>query len=227
MTGARQYAAVLFDLDGTLVDTAPDMVGVLDELQRDEGLEPLDYDLARSHVSHGAAGLISLAFPGVSHDEHERLRLGYLERYEAAVCVRSALFPGLEGLLERLESAGVPWGVVTNKPKRMTEPLMAALGMAGRARCMVSGDTLPQRKPHPAPLLHACELIGIGPERSIYIGDAARDIEAGIAAGMLTVAATYGYITADEDPAGWNAHEIVHDTEELAHLVLKGVNLGA
>jgi 2-phosphoglycolate phosphatase len=220
------YGAVLFDLDGTLIDTAPDMVGVLADLQRDEGHEPLDYDLARSHVSHGAAGLINLAFPGVPHEEHERLRLGYLERYEAAVCVDSVVFPGLDVLLDTLDAALVPWGIVTNKPMRMTDPLLAALGIAERAGCAVSGDTLPQRKPHPAPLFHACEIIGIAPEQSIYVGDAARDIEAGIAAGMMTVAATYGYITAEDDPTDWNAHEMVHDIEELTHLVLKGVNLG-
>jgi phosphoglycolate phosphatase len=223
----QSFSAVLFDLDGTLIDTAPDMVGVLADLQRDEGDEPLDYDLARSYVSHGAAGLISLAFPNVSADEHERLRLDYLERYEAAVCVGSVVFPGLDELLNTLDAARVPWGIVTNKPMRMTDPLLDALGIAERAGCAVSGDTLPKRKPDPAPLFHACEIIGIAPEQSIYIGDAARDIEAGIAAGMLTVAATYGYITADDDPADWNAHETVHDVEELTHLVLKGVNLAS
>ena len=215
----QPFSAVLFDLDGTLIDTAPDMVGVLADLQLDEGHEPLDYDLARSHVSHGAAGLINLAFPGVSRDEHERLRLDYLERYEAAVCIGSAVFPGLDDLLDTLDSARVPWGVVTNKPMRMTDPLLAALGIAERAGCAVSGDTLPRRKPDPAPLIHACEIIGIAPAQSIYVGDA------GIAAGMMTVAATYGYITADDDPADWNADEMVHDIEELTHLVLKGVNL--
>ena len=225
MAQTDSYDAVLFDLDGTLIDTAPDMVGVLADLQRDEGDDPLDYDLARSYVSHGAAGLISLAFPNAPADEHERLRLDYLERYEAAVCVGSIVFPGLDALLDTLDSARVPWGIVTNKPMRMTDPLLDALGIAERAGCAVSGDTLPLRKPDPAPLFHACEIIGIAPAQSIYVGDAARDIEAGIAAGMLTVAATYGYITADDDPNDWNAHEMVRDVEELTHLVLKGVNL--
>jgi phosphoglycolate phosphatase len=227
VTDSPRFSAVLFDLDGTLVDTAPDMVAVLTDLQRDEGDPPIDYGLARSHVSHGAAGLISLAFPDVSEEEHERLRLCYLVRYEAAVSIRSALFPGLADLLDALDARNLPWGVVTNKPMRMTDPLVADLGIAERAGCMVSGDTLPQRKPHPAPLIHGCEQIGVPAQDAIYVGDAARDIEAGIAAGMMTVAAAYGYITADDDPAAWNAHEIVHDTEELAHLLLKGVNLGA
>lgn len=227
MTGEHLFDAVLFDLDGTLVDTAPDMVAALLKIQESEGHEPLAYDIARKYVSHGAAGLINLAFPGIPHDEHERLRLEFLERYEQAVCVHSALFPGLAALLDQLDAGGRPWGVVTNKPARMTEPLMNALGIGERAACMISGDTIPQRKPDPAPLLLASEQTGVSPARSVYVGDAARDIQAGIAAGMHTVAVSYGYITDDDDPAAWDAHELVADPQELTHLVLKGVNLGA
>ncbi len=219
------FEAVLFDLDGTLVDTAPDMVRVLIDVQAEEGCEPVDYAVARSQVSNGAAGLIRLAFPSVDLDTHERLRLRFLELYEQAVCIHSTLFPGLETLLDQLDAAGRPWGIVTNKPKRMTEPLMTALGMHTRAACMISGDTIPQRKPDPAPLFLASKQTGVAPERSVYIGDAARDIQAGRAAGMHTVAAAYGYVTADDDPVAWEAHELVATTEELTHLVLKGVNL--
>lgn len=226
MSARGAFEAVLFDLDGTLVDTAPDMVRVLIDVQAEEGCEPVDYVAARSQVSNGAAGLIRLAFPMVDHDTHERLRLRFLDLYEQAVCVHSTLFPGLETLLDQLDAAGRPWGIVTNKPKRMTEPLMTALGMHTRAACMISGDTIPQRKPDPAPLFLASKQTGVAPERSVYIGDAARDIQAGRAAGMHTVAAAYGYVTADDDPAAWEAHELVASTEELAHLVLKGVNLG-
>lgn len=215
----------MFDLDGTLVDTAPDMVDALIDVQTSEGQQPVSYELARSHVSHGAVGLINLAFPDVDADIHERLRLKFLERYEQAVCVRSTLFEGLAALLDQLDAAGVPWGVVTNKPMRMTDPLMAALGIDLRAACAISGDTISQRKPDPAPLLLASEKTGVAASRSVYIGDAARDIQAGRAAGMHTVAAAYGYVTPDDDPAAWNAHELVANTEELAHLVLKGVNL--
>lgn len=227
MTDTHHFDAVLFDLDGTLIDTAPDMVAVLAAIQEDEGHEPLAYELARTHVSHGAAGLINLAFPGIAHDEHERLRLEFLARYEKAVCVHSSIFPGLAELLDRLDSADLPWGIVTNKPARMTEPLTNALGIDTRAACMISGDTIPQRKPDPAPLHLACQHTGVAPERSVYIGDAARDIQAGLAAGMHTVAVAYGYITDDDDPESWDAHQVVADTQELTHLVLKGVNLDA
>lgn len=225
MTGITRFDAILFDLDGTLVDTAPDMVRALFEVQATEGGQPVDYELARSHVSHGAAGLIGLAFPGSDDNTLERLRLQFLEVYEASLCIHSTLFPGMDALLDRLDDAGFAWGVITNKPERMTEPLMAALDMDTRAACMISGDTLALRKPDPAPLLLASERTGTPPDRSVYIGDAARDIQAGRAAGMLTVAAGYGYVTPDDDPESWNAHELVATTEELAHLILKGVNL--
>jgi 2-phosphoglycolate phosphatase len=221
----RRFDAVLFDLDGTLVDTAPDMVRVLVQVQAEERCEPIDYELARSHVSNGSAGLISLAFPDVDEDTHERLRLRFLDLYEEAVCVHSTLFPGLEALLDRLDAAGHPWGVVTNKPGRMTGPLLAALGIGERTACMISGDTIPQRKPDPAPLILASERTGVPPGRSVYIGDAARDIQAGRAAGMHTVGAAYGYVAAGDDPLTWDAHELVDTTEELTHLVMKGVNL--
>lgn len=227
MLNDLKFEAVLFDLDGTLVDTAPDMVDALIDVQSVEGHPPISYELARSHVSHGAAGLIKLAFPDVDADTHERLRLGFLERYEQAVCVRTTIFQGLEALLDCLDAGSIPWGVVTNKPMRMTDPLMTALGIDVRAACAISGDTIPQRKPDPAPLLLASEYTGVSPSRSVYIGDAARDIQAGRAAGMHTVAAAYGYVTAADDPSSWDAHELVANTEELTHLVLKGVNLAS
>ena len=227
MSISRDFDAVLFDLDGTLVDTAPDLVAVLQAILTDEGREPIEYPLARSHVSHGSAGLIRLGFPDASSEEFERLRLDFLDRYQQAVCVDSQLFPELDALLGRLDSAGLPWGVVTNKPGRMTAPLMESLDLHDRAACTISGDTIAERKPHPAPLYLACDQIGIEAQRSIYIGDAERDIEAGRTAGMYTVAVTYGYIPADEDPYSWNAHRVVEDPKELSHLVLKGVNLSA
>jgi phosphoglycolate phosphatase len=221
-TGA--FDAVLFDLDGTLIDTAPDMVAVLIDLQREEGHAPLPYELARSHVSNGSAGLVNLAFPLVDADNHERLRLRYLELYEKRVCVDSVVFAGLEVLLDALDAGHRPWGIVTNKPMRMTDPLLRGLGLADRSSCTISGDTLPQRKPDPAPLLLASEQTGIAPSRSIYVGDAARDIEAGRAAGMFTIAAAYGYIN-DENPLAWGADHIVANTAELTTYLLKAVNL--
>ena len=218
--------AVLFDLDGTLVDTAPDMVAVLRELQREENRELIDYDLARSHVSNGAAGLVALAFPDIDADYHERLRLRYLEKYGNAVCIESVVFAGLDALLDELDRIACPWGVVTNKPMRMTDPLLDSLGLSSRSACAISGDTLPQRKPDPAPLLLASEQLSIPPQDAVYVGDAARDIEAGRAAGMQTIAAAYGYINHD-DPYSWGADLVVEDTSELTNYLLKAVNLAS
>ncbi|HUD97918.1 MAG TPA: HAD-IA family hydrolase [Woeseiaceae bacterium] len=217
---AVAYEAVFFDLDGTLVDTAPDMVSILCDLLKDNGFGPLPYATARASVSNGAAGLIKLAFPDIDDVGRQRLHRDYLERYEQAVCVGSVVYPGLLEVLDQLESEGRPWGVVTNKPRRMTEPLLAELGLAGRAACIVSGDTLPQRKPDPAPLLLASRLAGVTPARSVYVGDAERDIAAGRAAGMATIAAAYGYIVAGDDPARWRADRIALDIGALRQMIL-------
>ena len=219
------FDAILFDLDGTLVDTAPDMVAVLLGMQQDRGLSQLPYDLARSHVSNGALGLLRLAFPEADDTLMKQLHQEYLDRYENAVCVDSTLFPELDELLNELDTTGRPWGVVTNKPMRMTDPLLAALGIASRAACSISGDTIPQKKPDPAPLLLASQQIGVPSEKTVYVGDSVRDIDAGRAAGMFTIAAAYGYITADDDPQNWEADLLVNDTEELARYLLKGVTL--
>ncbi|MEX0977156.1 MAG: HAD-IA family hydrolase [Woeseia sp.] len=215
-----EFQAVFFDLDGTLVDTAPDMVSVLCDLLGDNGFAPLPFATARASVSNGAAGLIRLAFPDVDDADRQRLHQEYLDRYEQAVCVRSSVFPGLLELLDELDSNGRPWGIVTNKPRRMTEPLVAQLGLADRAVCVVSGDTLPQRKPDPAPLLYASRLAGVPAAQSVYVGDAERDIAAGRAAGMATIAATYGYIVDGDDPLRWQADQIAADTATLGKLLL-------
>jgi len=220
-------SAVLFDLDGTLVDTAPDMVAVLQELQRAHDLEPVAYDVGRAHVSNGALGLLTLGFPDIEHAIGSELHTAYLERYALRVCEASTLFPGLEDLLETLDTAGLPWGVVTNKPAHLTAPLLDRLALAARSACTVSGDTLPQRKPDPAPLLHACELAGMLPQNTVYVGDASRDIQAGQNAGMATVAAAYGYVTPDDDPQRWGADLVAADTAELTQILLKAVNLDA
>lgn len=220
-----EYNAVLFDLDGTLVDTAPDMVAVLQDLQRDHGVDPASYELARSNVSNGAIGLLSVGFPEIEVQFGDDLHQQYLERYAEIICDESHVFAGIGTLLDELENLGCPWGVVTNKPTQLTAPLLAALGLADRSACMVCGDTLSVRKPDPAPLLLACDVIGVEPETSIYIGDAERDIEAGQRAGMGTIAAAYGYITEADDPREWDADVIAMTTEELTQIVLKAVNL--
>ena len=219
------FEAILFDLDGTLVDTAPDMVATLNNMQKDRGIEQLPYDLARSHVSKGALGLLRLAFPEADDSLLKELNQEFLDRYESAVCVDSTVFPVLGELLDELDATGRPWGIVTNKPKRMTEPLLESLGIGSRAACSISGDTIPQRKPDPAPLLLASRQIGVPSEKTVYIGDSVGDINAGRAAGMFTIAATYGYIPAEDDPQCWEADLVAADTEELAQYLLKGVTL--
>ena len=219
------FDAVLFDLDGTLVDTAPDMVRVLQDMQVARDCEPVAYEIGRRYVSNGAIGLLRLAFPDEGVDFGDPMHHEYLERYAEMICEESRVFDGLAGLLDWLDDAGCPWGVVTNKPEYLTLPLLDALGLAARSACTVSGDSLPVRKPDPGPLLLACDIAGIDAWRSIYVGDASRDIEAGLAAGMGTIAAAYGYITEDDDPRAWGADILASDTEELAQIVRKAVNL--
>ena len=212
MTG---FAALLLDLDGTLLDTAPDMGGALNRLRIERGLAALPFSRIRPVVSHGAARLVTLGFPDASGDEFETLRLRFLELYAQNLAADTRLFPGFDPVLEELERRGLPWGVVTNKPAWLTDPLLAILGLDRRAGCVVSGDTLPERKPHPLPLLHAAGLIGVPPARCVYVGDAQRDIQAGRAAGMTTVVAAYGYLAADEDPGSWEPTGIVSEPGEL------------
>jgi phosphoglycolate phosphatase len=213
MTGAR--TALLLDLDGTLLDTAPDMGGALNRLLIEADREPLPLASIRPVVSHGAMRLVSLGFPEASGAEFERLRLRFLDLYSQNLAERTRLFPGIEPVLEALERLGLPWGVVTNKPGWLTDPLLAALGLDRRAGCVVSGDTLAERKPHPLPLLHAAGLVGVAPANCVYVGDAERDIQAGRAAGMTTVVAAYGYISSDDDPTGWQPTGIIAEPIEL------------
>lgn len=222
-----EYDAVLFDLDGTLVDTAPDMVAVLQAMQSDRDVEPVPYDVGRRYVSNGAIGLLRLGFPGTDINYGDELHQEYLDRYAAGLCEGSIVFDGLDNLLDQFDAAARPWGVVTNKPEFLTEPLLEALGLAARSACIVSGDSLPVRKPDPGPLLLACDIAGVEAWRTIYVGDAARDIEAGLAAGMATVGATYGYVTEDDDPRTWGADVLASDTVELSQILRKAVNLGA
>lgn len=225
MLPAGRFRAVLFDLDGTLADTALDMVEVLQDLQKDHAREPVGYETGRSHVSNGAQGLLRIAFPDLGDDIRQALLDDYLVRYAKRVCAKTRLFEGIGDLLTRLELGKRPWGVVTNKPQRLTDPLLAGLSLTHRLACTVSGDTLPQRKPDPAPLLYACGIAGVEPQRTLYVGDAARDIEAGKRAGMGTVAAAYGYIPAGDSAFDWDADAVAGDTGELAKIVLEAVNL--
>jgi phosphoglycolate phosphatase len=219
-SGSRCIDCVLFDLDGTLVDTAPDLGFALNALRRKQGLHPLPMDAIRPQASHGTRGLIGLGF-GLTPDDPEfaALRESFLELYEQHLLHTSVPFDGIPALLKDLEQQGLPWGVVTNKPARYTEPLLAHLGLSSRARCIVSGDSCPQPKPHPCSLLTAASQCGSSPGRCLYVGDAQRDIEAAGAAGMPAVVAEWGYIADDEDPDSWGAHGSVRTPAEILHWI--------
>ena len=196
--------AVLFDLDGTLLDTAPDLVRVLNQVRVEQGRQPLPWDLARSQVSHGSSGLIRLGFPDLSGEPLEKLRLRLLELYAGQLAVGTRLFDGCQVVLDQLAARGISWGIVTNKPGFLTTPLLAALGLDRVAQCVVSGDTLPERKPHPAPLLLAAARLSLPPGQCVYVGDAERDVQAARAAGMPALVARYGYLGPADDPESWH-----------------------
>jgi 2-phosphoglycolate phosphatase len=196
--------AILFDLDGTLADTAPDLAAAVNLLRTERGLAPTPYAILRPTASAGARGMIGAAFGLAPGDEgYEDLRLAWFDHYQAAMAVHSSLFEGVVELLDGIRAAGMAWGIVTNKPARFTDPLVPQIGLA-HAGCIVSGDTTPHAKPHPAPLLEAARRLGIDPAHCWYVGDDLRDIEAGRAAGMVTVACNWGYCGAI-DPATWGA----------------------
>lgn len=207
---------ILFDLDGTLADTAPDMTAALNKLLREQGHQPLPRAAVRNYVSRGAMGVLRRAFGDeLANDEFERLRERFLELYAADLCVDTRVFPGMPDVLAHIEALGLKWGVVTNKTASLTDRLVQSLGLDARAACVVSGDTTDQRKPHPKPLLHACRCCGCSPSSCVYIGDDPRDIQAGEAAGMLTLVALYGYIGEQEDPYTWGADGVLNDISEL------------
>ena len=211
---------VLFDLDGTLADTAPDLAAALNKMRTDRGLAAMPLAPLRRMASSGARGLVGVGFglkPGDA--DYEAHRLEFLDNYGAALCVHSRLFDGVSELLDQVEASGRKWGVMTNKIARFTDPFARAIGFTGRAACIVAGDTTPHPKPHPAPLLHAAELCGVTPADCIYVGDDLRDIQAGNAAGMKTLAVTWGYLGEAEPPEQWGANAVIHTPAEvLAHL---------
>lgn len=197
---------VLFDLDGTLVDTAPDMVAALNTVLAEEDQPPVPLLRARNHVSHGSAALIRLGFGEDQQDTDYRRRIDrFLANYRQALSEESALFDGMSELLQHLELNEIRWGVVTNKPAWLTDPLMEALGLYERAACVISGDTTRERKPHPLPMFTAASQANVKTEHTLYLGDASRDIEAGNASGMTTLVANWGYIDNDQTPESWGA----------------------
>ena len=202
--------AVLFDLDGTLADTAPDMARTVNLMRMSRGLGAVPLEQVRPHVSKGARGMICSAF-GITpeHPEFLRMREEFLCLYGDNLCVDSRLFPGMDALLEDLESRSIAWGVVTNKFERFARPLLEALGLAGRPAIVVGGDTCARAKPHPDPLLFAAERLGVAPAAALYVGDDERDVQAARAAGMPVLVAGYGYLGDGPPAKDWGADGIV------------------
>ena len=212
--------AILFDLDGTLADTAPDLAAAVNKLRTDRQLEPVAYARLRPVASAGARGLIDAAFGiGVDHPDYVGLRDDFLRNYVAAMAVDSVLFDGVHAMLTDLQRLGIVWGIVTNKAARLTEVLVPQIGLAD-AGCIVSGDTTAHAKPHPAPLLEAARRLGIAPAHCWYVGDDLRDIDAGRAAGMPTIAAAWGYC-GNTAPLAWGADAMLaQPLDVLAQLAL-------
>lgn len=202
--------AVLFDLDGTFADTAADLARALNRVREEHGLAPLPAAIARPHTSAGARGLLKAGF-GVTPEEpgYAALRDRFLDFYEQELCVDTRLFDGIPDLLARIRLRKLPWGIVTNKGKRFSEPLLRLLAVDHLAACVVSGDSTPHIKPHPAPLLLAASLLSVAAADCIYIGDDLRDVQAARAAGMRVVVAGWGYLGAGEDPRGWEADAVI------------------
>ena len=202
--------SVLFDLDGTFADTAPDLHFALDQVMLRQGLTPLPLEKVRPAVSHGSQAMLRVGFGlGPEAPGYDSLRDDFLNTYLANIANRTRLFDGMEPLLDKFDALDIPWGIVTNKPAWLTDPLVQALGLSKRAACIVSGDTTDHAKPHPEPILHACRLVGANPQESIYVGDAKRDIEAGNRAGNTTLVALFGYLAEDDDPDSWQADGMV------------------
>ncbi|OZG71041.1 phosphoglycolate phosphatase [Hahella sp. CCB-MM4] len=211
---------ILFDLDGTLIDTAPDFHRVLNSHRRRHGLDDLPYPLVRQAVSEGARALVKLGFDITEeHPEFEPLRQEFLQLYLDNICVDSCLFPGFSPLLDQLEKMGIAWGIVTNKPRLYSEALLAALGLSSVA-VLVCPDDVAKTKPDPEPLLKAASQLGLPASSFWYIGDHYRDILAGRNAGMKTVAAAYGYIPQNDAIENWEADYIIHQAQDLASLLM-------
>ena len=207
---------VLFDLDGTLADTAPDLAAALNRVRVARGLAPVPAAALRSSSSHGARGMLGVGM-GIApdHPDFAELRAAFLLQYESALCVESTLFDEVGALLDAIESRSLKWGIVTNKATRYTIPFLDLIGLGGRAGAVVCGDTTAHPKPHPAPLLAAADALGVSPGRCVYVGDAERDVTAGVAAGMHTIVARYGYIEAHETPDAWPADGFIDDPMAL------------
>ncbi|HSV52868.1 MAG TPA: phosphoglycolate phosphatase [Burkholderiaceae bacterium] len=216
----KEIAAVLFDLDGTLIDSAPDLGAAADKMRIDRGLPALPLDRYRPMAGAGARGMLGIAFDITpQHPDFAALREEFFVNYENCMTERTFAFEGVAEMIAQLQTLGMPWGVVTNKASRFTDPLTRGMPLFANAKAIVSGDTTPHAKPHPAPLLEAARRLGLDPALCVYVGDDERDIVAGLAAGMGTVAATYGYLGKSTDIALWGAHAQIHSPNQLLQLL--------
>lgn len=212
--------AVLFDLDGTLIDSAPDLGAAADQMRVERGMPSLPQEAYRPHAGAGARGMLGVAFGlGPEHADFAQLREEFFTNYERRMTQTTYAFDGVQSLIADLEQRAIPWGVVTNKSARFTGPLTRAMPLFANSAAIISGDTTPHAKPHPEPLLEAARRIGVAPERCVYVGDDERDIVAGLAAGMRTVAATYGYLGAKTDTQSWGAHAQIQSPLALLKLL--------
>lgn len=217
MTGVRKgIRAVLFDLDGTLIDSAPDLAGTGNDMRVARGLAPLAYEAFRPMVGAGARGMLGIALQVAPDDESFlALRDEFLGRYQARMTQETQVFEEVRPMLVALQANAVPWGIVTNKAERFTLPLVRALLLHEHAGAVVGGDTTPHSKPHPAPLLEAARRMGVAPEACVYVGDDLRDVQAGRAAGMSTVAAAWGYLGKGDPVTAWGADHVIESPAEL------------
>lgn len=215
MSYHRFPRCVLFDLDGTLLDSAPDMLAAINILRAHHGAPAMSLPELRPHVSKGARAMLRAAFPDRDDETRERMVRPFLDAYEGELGRHGAPFDGIEPMLAALEADGAHWGVVTNKPEYLARQLMPLLGWESRSAVLIGGDTLPERKPHPLPLLHSAGLIGIAPEACVYVGDDERDIVAARAAGMPSVVALWGYRLPEDEPERWNGDVLIESPQVL------------
>jgi 2-phosphoglycolate phosphatase len=209
---------LLFDLDGTLIDSAPDLAGAANDLRADHGLPPLPHAALRPMVGSGARGMVGIAFGAVPGDARfDALKDAFLARYAERLLHSTQVFEAMQPVLDLLDRAGLPWGIVTNKAMRFTAPLVDGLGLAQRAKVVIAGDTTPHAKPHPEPLLEAARRLGVAPQACAYIGDDHRDMVAGRAAGMATLAAAWGYLGQGEPIDAWGADHVLSVPAQLLH----------
>jgi 2-phosphoglycolate phosphatase len=215
-----KFESILFDLDGTLIDTASELANALNAVLQNENKTPLPLSEIRQVASDGAPGLINLGFHiTTAHPDFTRLKEKLIQYYSANIGNKSVLFPGIDKILRHCSENKIPWGIVTNKPSYLTDRLIKKLRLDTLTQCIVSGDTLKQRKPDPAPLIYAAKILNLSPENCCYIGDAERDIVAAKACNMYAIAALYGYLQKDADPYSWHANAYVNSSEELMDLV--------